>query len=518
MKRLILSLLCVLVLVGCGNSNSVIVTPSIPEDNDQYEAIEIQQLSDHIIKDDYNTTQYGIDAYEKFATRLFKESIEKNKNEIISPFSLYNALAVLSNAADNDTRKELETVLGLTVNDMNNFLYVKENPWGKTYQSANGLWLNQDKGLSLNQDFVNTINEYYGIDTVKEFSFKDTGLIQTVNDWAKQKSDGAFDSILNDGDVDESTIMLLLNALATGDKWMFKFDKKDTYPQVFNCYDGTIKNVDMMHQQFLGYWHLDNAAGFVKDLENGIDVIGILPDRSIDIYDYINTMPSDVFKKMKESMVNYDNVKTTSDGWGCTWEEHITNLSFPKFNYENEYDLTTSLKKMGLKNIFDYTKSDFSNMADGNEDIINQLYVQKVKQKAMIEVNEEEVKAAAVTVMPMGMGGDGCKTVKTHYYDVVFDRPFIFCLYEYESGPIFIGVVSNLGQEVSNALGQIENIAGKINIRNSPSTKGEIVGSIEKGQKSFYFELKEAEGYTWYRIGDNKWIADKNGEWLKKAN
>ena len=509
--------MCVLILCGCGNGGNT-VTPSIPKDNDQYDTVQIQELSDHIDKDDYNSKQYGISAYENFATDLLKECIQSGRNEIISPFSLYSALAILANAANNDTRKELETVLGLSVNDMNNFLYIKENAWDAPYHSANGLWLNLDSGLKLNDEFLNTISEYYGKDTVKEHSFNDSRLLQTVNDWAKQKSDGAFDDILEDGDVDESSILLILNALATGSKWTIPFGTKDTYPQTFNCYDGKIKNVDMMHQQILGYWHLDNASGFVKSLDNGIDVIGILPDEGIDIYNYINNMSPDVFKKMKQSEVEYDNIKNTADNWGCTWEEHITNLSFPKFNYENEYDLSIPLKKIGLKNIFDYTQSDFSNMADGNEDIINQLYVQKVKQKATIEVNEEEVKAAAVTVASMGLGGDGCKTVKTHYYDVVFDRPFIFCLYSYYSGPLFIGVVSDLGEEVSNALGQVENIAGKINIRNSPSTGSEIVGSVEKGQKSFYFEIKEAEGFTWYRIGDNKWIADKNGEWLKKIS
>ena len=54
--------------------------------------------------------------------------------------------------------------------------------------------------------------------------------------------------------------------------------------------------------------------------------------------------------------------------------------------------------------------------------------------------------------------------------------------------------------------------------RNTPSTEGEKVGSFEKGQITYFFETKEAEGYTWYRIGTDKWIANKKGEWIKVLN
>ena len=41
----------------------------------------------------------------------------------------------------------------------------------------------------------------------------------------------------------------------------------------------------------------------------------------------------------------------------------------------------------------------------------------------------------------------------------------------------------------------------------------------EKAEKSAeydVYEIYEAEGYTWYRIGDARWVAD-GGSWLQYA-
>ena len=56
--------------------------------------------------------------------------------------------------------------------------------------------------------------------------------------------------------------------------------------------------------------------------------------------------------------------------------------------------------------------------------------------------------------------------------------------------------------------------ADKINVRLEPSTESEIVGSVSKDEYLRFFEQKEAEGYTWYRIGEDRWVADSDGKWI----
>lgn len=52
-----------------------------------------------------------------------------------------------------------------------------------------------------------------------------------------------------------------------------------------------------------------------------------------------------------------------------------------------------------------------------------------------------------------------------------------------------------------------------LRIRRLPSTRSKIMGYVENGKTYKVYEIKKNQGYTWYRIGTEKWIAD-NGKWL----
>lgn len=58
-------------------------------------------------------------------------------------------------------------------------------------------------------------------------------------------------------------------------------------------------------------------------------------------------------------------------------------------------------------------------------------------------------------------------------------------------------------------------LADAIKIRNSPSKNSDKVGVVKKGDMlSFTGQTQSSDGYTWYEITDNKWIADDNGKWV----
>lgn len=168
-------------------------------------------------------------------------------------------------------------------------------------------------------------------------------------------------------------------------------------------------------------------------------------------------------------------------------------------------------------------------MLVGDQKLIDLTYVTDVLQKCSIEVDEEKVVATGITKVELGMGGWDCEERNRYYHDIVFNRPFIFII-AVQRKPIFIGLVTNIGDptgeviDVTNTAGtldtsnafKIRNIKGKINVRDLPSTSGNIVGSFEKDEILTAYETKSGEGYTWYRIGTNRWVADKNGEWIRK--
>lgn len=52
-----------------------------------------------------------------------------------------------------------------------------------------------------------------------------------------------------------------------------------------------------------------------------------------------------------------------------------------------------------------------------------------------------------------------------------------------------------------------------LRVRSTPSTSGSSIGYASKGYYNYY-DTKTANGYTWYRIGTNKWIAHSSS-WSK---
>ena len=62
-------------------------------------------------------------------------------------------------------------------------------------------------------------------------------------------------------------------------------------------------------------------------------------------------------------------------------------------------------------------------------------------------------------------------------------------------------------------LGTVKILVDKLNIRNEPSLQGTIRSTTQTGRIYPVYEIVHADGYDWYRIGKNKFIASKEEEW-----
>ncbi len=531
LTKIVLCFFMLAMLFGCGSEKSADITENKEtqgKTDNETETVTIEQLSSFYTPSekypDGRPNMWANDSapeafkrFREFSVKDLRYSLDENDNEIISPLSFYYAMAILANAADGKTKTQIENALGMTVEDLNNFLSEVESTYQsdmyKYFNKANALWFNTDLG-QLKQDYVSVINEYYG-DSINEGSFADKKkIVSEVNSWSASQTDGSIDNIVDESDLNDESFFLILNALTGGGYWDFPFDVSDTRFEEFYSRDGSKGLVEMMHRTEFGYWSDEKSEGFIKELDSGVQFVAILPNEGVDIYDYINQMDADTIKKFQENVRYQDEVGTIKEKVGDSEyemmlvDEHYTNISFPKYQFEKEYDLNNTLIKMGLSDIFDANACDFSKMADGA------LYVQQAKQKCTIEVDEEKAVATAVTLIEGGKGAGGYEVREKIYHDVVFNRPFLFAMCVGREFPIFLGVVTKLGETAEKAI-KIENITGKINIRSLPSTNGEKLGSFAKGEIVYAFETKEAEGYTWYRIGTDRWVADKNGEWIK---
>jgi serpin B len=118
-----------------------------------------------------------------------------------------------------------------------------------------------------------------------------------------------------------------------------------------------------------------------------------------------------------------------------TWTERLVSqdvvASLPKFKTTSEFQLSDTLKAMGMVSAFDAATADFSGMT-GNRD----LFISAVIHKAFVDVNEEGTEAAASTaVNAVGTAGDPQEPP-------VFraDHPFVFLIRDNRTGAIlFLG-------------------------------------------------------------------------------
>ena len=107
----------------------------------------------------------GAEAAADFAVRLFQISMEE-KNTLISPLSVFYALAMTANGADGETLEQMEQVIGMKMDALNGYMrtYLEQLPESKDYKLslANSVWLKEDPCFVVEKSFLQTNADYYG--------------------------------------------------------------------------------------------------------------------------------------------------------------------------------------------------------------------------------------------------------------------------------------------------------------------------------------------------------------------
>lgn len=99
--------------------------------------------SESTASDRTETLFTGASGYPDFAVRLLQESLESEKNTLISPLSVINALVMTANGARGETLAQMESLLGGDISSLSEYLhdYNASLPSGEKYclYSANSV-------------------------------------------------------------------------------------------------------------------------------------------------------------------------------------------------------------------------------------------------------------------------------------------------------------------------------------------------------------------------------------------
>ncbi len=346
----------------------------------------------------------GFDLWQK----IFENNTEKNI--CLSPYSISLALAMAYNGAQNETKKAMTNIFdpqGINLDNLNSASLSLQNKIlrknsGVQLEIANSLWYRQ--GFNPLPKFLEYLVKYYQTQAQSlDFSSPKAPII--INAWVKKSTHDKIQEIVQN--IDENTMMYLINAVYFKGFWANKFDPSATSEGEFKSLKNTFQKCSMMMQsQKMPY--LANEK---------FQAVG-LPYQDNEIYLYI------FLPNQENSLENF-----IKDDWNfAKFENYLSEfqaqqviLSMPKFKIEFKSSLKTCLEKMGMGIAFS-NFADFSNISPKSD--FGNLFIKDIQHKTYLEVNEEGSEAAAVTSIEFGVESI------SETFELTINRPFVFAIYD----------------------------------------------------------------------------------------
>lgn len=358
-----------------------------------------------------------------FAFRLFKEAVKDETNALISPVSIIMALAMAANGAKGETLKQMESVVGMGVDSLNQY-YTKESFDGDGIKLANSVWLRNERNrLTVKQNFVQTVQSLYGAEVFSEKFNKKT--LDKINAWVSDNTDGLIKNMLSE--IPEDAVIYLINTVLFDAEWQNPYSVGDILEnQVFTTENGEKQTVTMLRseQSDLTLFRLGKAQGVKIPYNNGYSFAAILPDDGVSIEQAIQSFTGEEFV---EAVAPTDPPLVC--GTYCPVE-----ILLPKFEFDCSFNLNNALKNLGMPLAFDSAKADFSGMATSTR---GNIYIGNVYHNTKIALTEKGTIAGAATAVEMFD-----ESMPIYNQTMRFDRPFIYVIYETETGtPLFVGTV-----------------------------------------------------------------------------
>ena len=372
--------------------------------------------------------------------KTVNETDRSGKSFIYSPLSITYVLGMVNDAATGQTEQELEQTLGFhqggikAVNDycknlIDNLPKVDEKV---TLNIANAIFLN--KNYTLKPQFTQDMQTYYDA-KAEALDFWAPETLDHINGWCNEKTNGMIPTILDE--VDPTMVSYLLNAIYFKADWASKFDQKNTKEETFTTEEGSIK-MPLMHQNVL-INYVKNAIFSAVNIPygNGMwNMTVLLPEEGKTTDDIINHLAACGINGIEGAFCEIEDGIATMRA--VTFSPYEVDLKLPRYETSSDTDeieggLVGLMKKMGINRAFYDGLAEIPNMCEAP------VYIDMMRQKAKIKVNEEGSEAAAVTVAGMNYttSAGPVEHPKATFHA---NRPFVYTISEASSGVIlFVG-------------------------------------------------------------------------------
>jgi len=420
-----------------------------------------------------NNNQFALDLYHQFNPK-------PDENTFFSPYSISTALAMTMAGARNETATQMAKTLHLAglssdamaanFNALQKTLAEAQPRSGVELDVANSLWPEQNPEHPLLPEFLNLVQSNFdsGVFPV-DFKTHADDAARQINTWVAENTKDKIKDVLHPSDLDDSTRLVLVNAIYFKAAWAFPFQPYNNLNDEFHLADGSSKPAVLMHMtfgggiQFAGYADFKDAAVPFQMLS--LNYFGTPADNNPpprgarrgsgtfrnpmgpdgQLFSFIVLLPrtTDGLAALEKSLTA-DQLST----WlGKLDGRDRVEVFLPKFKLAERYSLIPTLDSMGVKNAFvdpikylnDPNRADFSGMDNARD-----LYIGLVIHQTFLDVDEKGTEAAAATVIRVGAGGAARGPSPPPPPIFRADHPFLFLIRDNTTGSIlFLGQLAN---------------------------------------------------------------------------
>ena len=357
------------------------------------------------------------------------------ENFVISPYSIWMPLAALVNATDDRHRPALFEALGLAgiaPEDINRtasrMLFDLTTPrhreWAEDWEEdivpvrvANALFIDYRQGPR--RDFAQVFADYFRGDVIS-LDFESAGAADAVNAWVNENTQGRIPRIVES--FHEDTLAAIANTIYFSGRWRQEFNPGATSQGTFYGPAGESAACFMNMTTWFVYYEDEHIQAVNMPFYEAGGMLIILP-REQSAVDFFAAMTHEDFARIMYESRGRDGT-----------------LSLPRFAIEYEINgLHDVLAGLGVP-LFDIELAPLTGGLVEDDGI--PVWLDSALHRAMIEVDEEGVTAAAVTMMPVM----GCAAPDPQPFMMICNRPFVFILHSHTmdggNQVLFTGVVN----------------------------------------------------------------------------
>ncbi|XP_067273329.1 alpha-1-antitrypsin homolog [Pseudorasbora parva] len=358
-----------------------------------------------------------------FAFSLYKKlafhADAQGKNIFFSPVGISMALSMLALGAKGSTHSQIYSSLGYSglqpeqVNEGYEHLIHMLGHSQEAMQLEAGAGVAIREGFKVVDKFLKDSQHYYSGEAFSVDFSKPEIAADEINKFIAKKTHDKITGMVKD--LDESTVMMLINYMYFRGKWDKPFDATQTHKADFQVDKDTTVKVDMMKRT--------GRYDIYQDPVNQTTIM-MVPYKGNTSMMII--LPDDGKMKEVEEYICRHHIKI--------WHEKLfrssVDLFMPKFSISAKFKMDSVLQDMGITDAFSQA-ADFSGITEEVK-----VKVSQVVHQAVLSVDEKGTEAAAATtieIMPMSLPDS-----------VILNRPFLVLIVEDSTKSIlFMGKITN---------------------------------------------------------------------------